>query len=166
MIGSSQYRAPATWHVDLFVFHCRIFQPQCLGGLVAYFAPGQQDISKEEAYSYAVGIILCSLVPVAIFHHFILYIFQIGMKIRVACCSLLYKKASIVVKQSKQTMLRWHQLKGFRKWDHTNGQKIMHKSTNWRQKGVVWEYCSLLKHAQFNQLCNNFCNKSLAPSLT
>uniref|UniRef100_A0A182U8N1 ABC transmembrane type-1 domain-containing protein n=1 Tax=Anopheles melas TaxID=34690 RepID=A0A182U8N1_9DIPT len=36
--------------VDLLA---RIFQPQCLGGLVAYFAPGQQDISKEEAYSYA-----------------------------------------------------------------------------------------------------------------
>ncbi|XP_040165805.1 multidrug resistance-associated protein 4-like [Anopheles arabiensis] len=81
--------------VDLLA---RIFQPQCLGGLVAYFAPGQQDISKEEAYSYAVGIILCSLVPVAIFHHFILYIFQIGMKIRVACCSLLYKKALRITK--------------------------------------------------------------------
>uniref|UniRef100_A0A182YG78 ABC transmembrane type-1 domain-containing protein n=1 Tax=Anopheles stephensi TaxID=30069 RepID=A0A182YG78_ANOST len=75
--------------VDLLA---RILQPQCLGGLVSYFAPGQQDIGKEEAYYYAIGIILCSLVPVAVFHHFILYIFQIGMKIRVACCSLLYKK--------------------------------------------------------------------------
>ncbi|KFB46273.1 AGAP004602-PA-like protein [Anopheles sinensis] len=77
--------------VDLLA---RILQPQCLGGLVSYFAPEQRDISKEEAYYYAAGIILCSLVPVAIFHHFILYIFQIGMKIRVACCSLLYKKAT------------------------------------------------------------------------
>uniref|UniRef100_A0A182MWL7 Uncharacterized protein n=1 Tax=Anopheles culicifacies TaxID=139723 RepID=A0A182MWL7_9DIPT len=81
--------------VDLLA---RILQPQCLGGLVSYFAPGQKDISKEEAYYYALGIILCSLVPVAIFHHFILYIFQIGMKIRVACCSLLYKKALRITK--------------------------------------------------------------------
>ncbi|XP_049301233.1 uncharacterized protein LOC125774907 [Anopheles funestus] len=81
--------------VDLLA---RILQPQCLGGLVSYFAPGQQDISKDEAYYYATGIILCSLVPVAIFHHFILYIFQIGMKIRVACCSLLYKKALRITK--------------------------------------------------------------------
>uniref|UniRef100_A0A182NN20 Uncharacterized protein n=1 Tax=Anopheles dirus TaxID=7168 RepID=A0A182NN20_9DIPT len=78
--------------VDLLA---RILQPQCLGGLVSYFAPEQKDITKEQAYYYAAGIILCSLVPVAIFHHFILYIFQIGMKIRVACCSLLYKKASV-----------------------------------------------------------------------
>uniref|UniRef100_A0A182S9W8 ABC transmembrane type-1 domain-containing protein n=1 Tax=Anopheles maculatus TaxID=74869 RepID=A0A182S9W8_9DIPT len=81
--------------VDLLA---RILQPQCLGGLVSYFAPGQQDISKQEAYYYAIGIILCSLLPVAIFHHFILYIFQIGMKIRVACCSLLYKKALRITK--------------------------------------------------------------------
>uniref|UniRef100_A0AAG5CQF6 Uncharacterized protein n=1 Tax=Anopheles atroparvus TaxID=41427 RepID=A0AAG5CQF6_ANOAO len=81
--------------VDLLA---RILQPQCLGGLVSYFAPEQRDISKEEAYYYATGIILCSFVPVAIFHHFILYIFQIGMKIRVACCSLLYKKALRITK--------------------------------------------------------------------
>uniref|UniRef100_A0A182Q496 Uncharacterized protein n=1 Tax=Anopheles farauti TaxID=69004 RepID=A0A182Q496_9DIPT len=81
--------------VDLLA---RILQPQCLGGLVSYFAPEQKDISKEQAYYYAAGIILCSLVPVAIFHHFILYIFQIGMKIRVACCSLLYKKALRITK--------------------------------------------------------------------
>ncbi|XP_052864944.1 ATP-binding cassette sub-family C member 4-like [Anopheles cruzii] len=81
--------------VDLMA---RILQPQCLGGLVSYFAPGQSTIGKREAYYYATGIILCSFVPVAIFHHFILYIFQIGMKIRVACCSLLYKKALRITK--------------------------------------------------------------------
>ncbi|ETN58308.1 multidrug resistance protein 2 [Anopheles darlingi] len=81
--------------VDLLA---RILQPQCLGGLVSYFAPDQHTIGKQEAYGYAIGIILCSFVPVAIFHHFILYIFQIGMKIRVACCSLLYKKALRITK--------------------------------------------------------------------
>ncbi|XP_055617486.1 ATP-binding cassette sub-family C member 4-like [Toxorhynchites rutilus septentrionalis] len=81
--------------VDSFA---RIFQPLCLGGLVSYFAPGQRNVSETEAYYYAAGIVLCSFVPVAIFHHFILYIFQIGMKIRVACCSLLYKKALRITK--------------------------------------------------------------------
>ncbi|XP_053685764.1 probable multidrug resistance-associated protein lethal(2)03659 [Sabethes cyaneus] len=76
----------------------RIFQPLCLGGLVSYFAPGQTAISRTEAYYYATGIVLCSLVPVVIFHHFILYIYQIGMKIRLACCSLLYKKALRITK--------------------------------------------------------------------
>ncbi|XP_058839982.1 ATP-binding cassette sub-family C member 4-like [Topomyia yanbarensis] len=76
----------------------RVFQPLCLGGLVSYFAPGQTTISRTEAYYYAAGIVFCSLVPVVIFHHFILYIYQIGMKIRVACCSLLYKKALRITK--------------------------------------------------------------------
>lgn len=76
----------------------RIAQPLCLGGLVSYFAPGQDTIGKTEAYYYAAGIVLCSFVPVAVFHHFILYIFQIGMAIRVACCSLLYKKALRITK--------------------------------------------------------------------
>ncbi|XP_058461266.1 probable multidrug resistance-associated protein lethal(2)03659 [Malaya genurostris] len=79
----------------------RVFQPLCLGGLVSYFAPNQTIISRTEAYYYAAGIVICSLVPVLIFHHFILYIYQIGMKIRIACCSMLYKKALRITKAAR-----------------------------------------------------------------
>lgn len=70
-------------------------QPLSLGGLVSYFAPGQTDISKDEAYLYAAGIIICSLLPVLAFHPFILYIFQIGMKARIGASALLYKKVRL-----------------------------------------------------------------------
>uniref|UniRef100_A0A1B0EXV1 Uncharacterized protein n=1 Tax=Phlebotomus papatasi TaxID=29031 RepID=A0A1B0EXV1_PHLPP len=59
---------------------------------------------------YAVGIILSSLIPVVIFHPFILYIFQHGMKIRVGTCALMYKK---VMRLSKCTT-----------FDGLNGQVI------------------------------------------
>lgn len=71
----------------------RVIQPLCLGGLVMYFRAGQTDITEREAYLYAGAIVACVLVPVITFHPFILYIFQIGMKIRLGCCAMLYQKA-------------------------------------------------------------------------
>ncbi|XP_055678742.1 ATP-binding cassette sub-family C member 4-like [Lutzomyia longipalpis] len=88
----------------------RIAQPLCLGGLVTYFSPGETTVTKSEAYMYAVGIILSSLIPVCIFHPFILFIFQQGMKIRVATCTLMYEK---VMRLSKCTT-----------FDGLNGQVI------------------------------------------
>lgn len=67
--------------------------------MIQYFAdllqakPGEEP-SKEVAYYYASGIVLFTLIPVLVFHPFILYIFQMGIKIRVGCCSLIYKKVT------------------------------------------------------------------------
>jgi ATP-binding cassette, subfamily C (CFTR/MRP), member 4 len=66
-----------------------------LGGLVSYFAPGQLDISRKDAYWYASGIVLCPLVSVITFHPFIYYIMQVGMKIRIGCSGLIYSKVSL-----------------------------------------------------------------------
>ncbi|XP_037030669.1 multidrug resistance-associated protein 4-like [Bradysia coprophila] len=72
----------------------RVIQPQCLGGLVTYFTPSETElISRNDAYLYAAGIVLCSLISITVFHPFILYAFQLGMRIRLTCCSLIYKKA-------------------------------------------------------------------------
>ncbi|GAB0093527.1 probable multidrug resistance-associated protein lethal(2)03659 [Sergentomyia squamirostris] len=70
----------------------RIVQPLSLGGLVTYFSPEQEDISRGDAYLYAVGIILSSLIPVLMFHPFILYLDQMGMKMRLGSVALIYKK--------------------------------------------------------------------------
>lgn len=74
------------------MFFNRIIQPQCLGGLISYFSPDQTQISANGALCYAFGIVLCSLIPVLVFHPFFLYVFTIGLRIRIGCCSLLYKK--------------------------------------------------------------------------
>lgn len=74
----------------------RVIQPQCLGGLVTYFTASEsENISKNDAYLYAAGIVLCSLISITVFHPFILYAFQLGMRIRLTCCSLIYKKVRI-----------------------------------------------------------------------
>lgn len=71
----------------------RVIQPQCLGGLVTYFTASESElISRNDAYLYAAGIVLCSLISITVFHPFILYAFQLGMRIRLTCCSLIYKK--------------------------------------------------------------------------
>lgn len=65
-------------------------QPLFLGALLSYFVG--DSMSKSDAYWNAVGIIFCSIVPIITFHPFILYIFEIGMKVHIGCCGLVYKK--------------------------------------------------------------------------
>lgn len=83
--------------VDTFA---KVLQPQFLGRLVSFFSPGQTEIEKTEAYLYGLGIVLCSLFPIIIFHPFVFYGFQIGMKLRLAACSLIYNKALKLTKSA------------------------------------------------------------------
>ncbi|EDX08045.1 GD25211 [Drosophila simulans] len=68
------------------------FQPLLLGGLISYFAYGQTTVTKESAYLYAMGIVLCSLVTSLVFHPFMFYVFAVGTRVRLACAGLVYRK--------------------------------------------------------------------------
>ncbi|KAH8263924.1 hypothetical protein KR038_004844 [Drosophila bunnanda] len=68
------------------------FQPLLLGGLISYFAYGQTSVSKESAYLYAMGIVLCSLVTSLVFHPFMFHVFAVGTRVRLACAGLVYRK--------------------------------------------------------------------------
>lgn len=80
----------------------RIVQPFLLGELIRYFdqaTPPPDDtvtddspITLGRAYLYAGGIVASVMVPVAIFHMYQLYLLQVGMKIRIGCCALIYQK--------------------------------------------------------------------------
>lgn len=63
-----------------------------MGGLISYFAEDQTEISKNQAYLYATGIVLCSLVATLCFHPFMFYLFEIGTRVRLACSGLVYRK--------------------------------------------------------------------------
>ncbi|XP_075236154.1 putative multidrug resistance-associated protein lethal(2)03659 isoform X2 [Lycorma delicatula] len=88
--------------VEVFV---RTSQPLFLGRLIRYFTQQQIKsdeekvvstdnlITLEQAYWYAGGVILCSTLSVIIMHPYMMGVFHIGMKIRVGCCSLIYRKA-------------------------------------------------------------------------
>lgn len=70
-----------------------MLQPVALGKLIQYYSPNQTEISKTEAYLFAGGVIGCSLVNVFVTHPYMMAILHMGMKLRVACCSLIYRKA-------------------------------------------------------------------------
>ncbi|XP_072433975.1 ATP-binding cassette sub-family C member 4 isoform X2 [Chiloscyllium punctatum] len=76
----------------------RVAQPIMLGKVINYFEnynPGDTEAYKV-AFGYAAGISLCTL-SLAILHH--LYFFHVqrcGMKLRIAMCHMIYKKALLL----------------------------------------------------------------------
>lgn len=68
----------------------RCAQPLFLGALLSYFV--DPDISRDSAYLYATGIVVCSLIPVLTFHPFIYFIMEHGMKLRIGSSRLVYDK--------------------------------------------------------------------------
>lgn len=63
--------------------------------LFNYWLPTQCAIQRSEAYVFGIGIILTTLITVLVLHPYMLAVMHIGMKMRVACCSLLYRKVSL-----------------------------------------------------------------------
>ncbi|CAH0722626.1 unnamed protein product, partial [Brenthis ino] len=79
----------------LFLMECgiRIAQPVFLGWLVEYYSPGQHTVERKDAYIYAAAVVLCSAINVFVVHPYMMAILHMGMKFRVACCSLIYRKS-------------------------------------------------------------------------
>lgn len=57
-----------------------------------YFWKKQSPVEFEEALVYASGVLFCSLVNVMVIHPSMMGVMHVGMKLRVACCSLIYRK--------------------------------------------------------------------------
>lgn len=70
-----------------------MLQPLALGKLIEYYKPNHSGISLRDAYLYAGGVIACSFINVFVQHPYMMAILHMGMKMRVACCSLIYRKA-------------------------------------------------------------------------
>ncbi|XP_030375917.1 probable multidrug resistance-associated protein lethal(2)03659 [Scaptodrosophila lebanonensis] len=69
----------------------RTLQPLCLLKLIAYFTHDSE--TREAAYYYAAGVVLCSALNVFIMHPYMLGTMHVGMKMRVSMCSMIYRKA-------------------------------------------------------------------------
>ncbi|KAJ3652317.1 hypothetical protein Zmor_018295 [Zophobas morio] len=76
--------------VDLVVI---LLQPQFLIKLLNYFVPNQKTTSQKQALIYAATIVLFSFLRVLFFHWFILQLSTVGLKARIACSSLIYRKS-------------------------------------------------------------------------
>lgn len=81
----------------------RLVQPICLGGFVGYFAQTEGvDITLNDAYWYASGIVFSTAFMIITFHPFILFIFKTACKVRVACSGLIYQKTLRLLKSSTE----------------------------------------------------------------
>lgn len=76
----------------IFELAFRVTVPLMLGQIIKYYAdPGNND--RSEAYMYAVGIIVCNFFSVLSNHLIMLSNLSLGLEMRIAACSLIYRKA-------------------------------------------------------------------------
>ncbi|XP_034175482.2 putative multidrug resistance-associated protein lethal(2)03659 isoform X2 [Osmia lignaria lignaria] len=68
-----------------------VMQPIFLSRLLQYFSNNSE--TKDNAYLYAGGVILCSGALIFVMHPYMMGVLHTGMKMRVACCTLIYRKA-------------------------------------------------------------------------
>ncbi|XP_049951743.1 ATP-binding cassette sub-family C member 4-like isoform X1 [Schistocerca serialis cubense] len=66
-------------------------KPVLLGYLLKHFTPGS-TITRDEAFYYAGGLIATLFLNLVLMHHTNLMAQRIGMRARIACCSLIYRK--------------------------------------------------------------------------
>jgi ATP-binding cassette, subfamily C (CFTR/MRP), member 4 len=84
--------------LSIYSFIFRVTQPIFLGELINYYSTSGGDIN--EAYLYAGAVILCTALNVLFMHPYMLSILHCGMKLRVAACSLIYRKTLRLSKNS------------------------------------------------------------------
>ncbi len=77
-----------------FITSNRILQPLLLSRLIRYF-DSSSGMSATEAYLYATGVILCSASFALTKDAYFFVTRHLGMQMRVASCSLMFKKVSV-----------------------------------------------------------------------
>ncbi|XP_029155458.1 multidrug resistance-associated protein 4-like isoform X2 [Nylanderia fulva] len=80
----------------------RVLQPYILGLLIWHFDP-RATSTQEEAYLYASGVIIIGIVIILINHHSNIGLMEIGMRVRIASSSLMYRKILCLSKSSTTT---------------------------------------------------------------
>ena len=60
--------------------------------MIEYFTPNSR-VTLTEAYLYGGGVVAMAALDTILHHPYFFSLTHIGMKIRVACCSLIYRKA-------------------------------------------------------------------------
>ncbi|CAH1105167.1 unnamed protein product [Psylliodes chrysocephalus] len=85
---------------NLFTDFIKIAQPMLISRLVSFFEKKPEEVNQTDVYVSAFLIVLASLTQVICLHNYQLRVMTLGMKIRVAACSLIYRKALTLSKSS------------------------------------------------------------------
>ncbi|EFA04139.1 probable multidrug resistance-associated protein lethal(2)03659 [Tribolium castaneum] len=70
-----------------------VVQPQALSKIISYFNPNQTEMTKKDAYFYAMLLIAINLINCIYVHNYQLAVTGLGIKVRTAFCSFIYRKA-------------------------------------------------------------------------
>ncbi|CAG2110434.1 unnamed protein product [Medioppia subpectinata] len=70
----------------------RIAQPILLGYVIDYFS-GVPAVTYQEACVAAAGVCLCSALFITLHHPMLVFSQEVGMRMRIASCALMYKKS-------------------------------------------------------------------------
>ncbi|RZC40830.1 uncharacterized protein BDFB_005146, partial [Asbolus verrucosus] len=70
-----------------------IWSPEAFSKLISYFSPGQKEITKQNAIYYASVVIGLNVINLFFYHNYMLALTELGIKVRTAICSLLYRKS-------------------------------------------------------------------------
>uniref|UniRef100_A0A1Y1KXE9 Multidrug resistance-associated protein lethal(2)03659 n=1 Tax=Photinus pyralis TaxID=7054 RepID=A0A1Y1KXE9_PHOPY len=87
-----------TWGFVLAILELILKPAQAvfLGQLLLHYMPSVEEGSRTnltEARWYAGGIVLLSVLRIALFHPLMVHSQLVGLKVKIACCSLIYRKA-------------------------------------------------------------------------
>lgn len=73
----------------------RLSQPLMLGKLLDYFAPESLK-DRPEALWYAGAVVALNAATALTINQYIMEAFHYGMKVRAACCALIYRKVNFL----------------------------------------------------------------------
>ncbi|XP_048588672.1 ATP-binding cassette sub-family C member 4 isoform X2 [Nematostella vectensis] len=85
----------------------RITQPYFIGKLVSYFVPGSTT-TKQEAYIYAAIMSIFSCVMAMVHHPLFFQTFRCGFHLRIACSTMVYRKAMRLSHSAYSTVTTGH----------------------------------------------------------
>ncbi|XP_063913978.1 probable multidrug resistance-associated protein lethal(2)03659 [Zophobas morio] len=70
-----------------------VWSPHARSKLISYFSPDQTDLTKSDAINFACIVIGLNVFSILFFHNFRLYVLALGLGVKAAVSSLLYRKS-------------------------------------------------------------------------
>lgn len=85
------------YEILLIICPYRMIQPIILANFIQYFNTPYTDRDRPTGWTFAVAIVSLEFLNILINHHCGLNCQRIGMRCRIACCSLIYRKVRRVI---------------------------------------------------------------------